>query len=657
MARRATVTLELESEEARADLQQLQSDLEDVEVQAREAGTGFSGISESAAQELAAVRAQTERTAQSMRQMGGSASTTANDLGFELVQAAQDAQFGMAGVANQIPLIAEQFTRLKSSAGGTTGALSALGSSIVGPAGIIGAITLGLPLIQQLTSELFSSSDAADEAASSAASADEAFQGLFETTQQLTQGLPNLAEAGSEVANRFDDLRAPGLTNFGGLAPGGGIASQLDRILGGRGVPSAVRNIQEGLEGSSEEAQILRDALRAAGVDVETVLGDNIQAARTEIEQSVDVFRQLGEDPVQLIEDPAVAADALERQFQEVSSRLDTLLANNLIGEEEAVQKRVDFLRKRLRQAAIEFDGITDTESFAGLLDTFGELGGRLESLESTQSDAADETERQADAAQDFLDIVQRVREAQQQLTYLGRVLGLERGQTVEGVEGAGELERPGQVLANEERDRRSKIRTLTEDMRLAGSARELGGAMRQVGQATEDVKNAQEGTNQQIAQSIRLAGNLGETLIQAAKGADREFNEVLGTIIQTVGSIVGQGNPAAGAGISVIGQIIGGFQHGGTVDTPLQIVGEAGPELAALPQGTQITSNSDTEKMLQDAASQGGGGAQVAARLDQVSQQLANLNLSADASGLHLTTEEAQAELERTGARMYPAP
>jgi hypothetical protein len=179
---------------------------------------------------------------------------------------------------------------------------------------------------------------------------------------------------------------------------------------------------------------------------------------------------------------------------------------------------------------------------------------------------------------------------------------------------------------------------------------------MRGAEEATEDVKNAQEGTNQQIAQSIRLAGNLGETLIQAAKGADREWNEVLGTIIQTVGSIVGKKNPAAGAGISVFGQIISAFQHGGEVDTPLQIVGEAGPELAALPQGTQITSNSDTEKMLQDAASRGGG-AQVAARLDQVSEQLANLNLSADASGLHLTTEEAQAELERTGARMYPAP
>jgi len=58
------------------------------------------------------------------------------------------------------------------------------------------------------------------------------------------------------------------------------------------------------------------------------------------------------------------------------------------------------------------------------------------------------------------------------------------------------------------------------------------------------------------------------------------------------VGSVLGG---PAGAAIAGGGQLIGSFQSGGIVDTPLQIVGESGPELAAMPRGTRVSSNRDT--------------------------------------------------------------
>jgi len=50
------------------------------------------------------------------------------------------------------------------------------------------------------------------------------------------------------------------------------------------------------------------------------------------------------------------------------------------------------------------------------------------------------------------------------------------------------------------------------------------------------------------------------------------------------------------------LGGLINAFDDGGVVDTPLQVVGESGPELAALPQGTRVSTARETERMLSGA-------------------------------------------------------
>jgi hypothetical protein len=53
----------------------------------------------------------------------------------------------------------------------------------------------------------------------------------------------------------------------------------------------------------------------------------------------------------------------------------------------------------------------------------------------------------------------------------------------------------------------------------------------------------------------------------------------------------------------------IGAHQHGGTVRSALQLVGERGPELAALPMGTTVFTAAQTQAMLHGGS--GGGGVQ----------------------------------------------
>ena len=64
---------------------------------------------------------------------------------------------------------------------------------------------------------------------------------------------------------------------------------------------------------------------------------------------------------------------------------------------------------------------------------------------------------------------------------------------------------------------------------------------------------------------------------------------------------------PALLVGLMIysLGKLLGFYQTGGIVNKPIQIVGEKGPEIAALPRGTRVYNNTDSKRI---AKSAGGG-------------------------------------------------
>ena len=540
--------------------------------------------------------------------MNRSASASANNLGFELVQAAQDARFGMAGVANQIPLMTEQFTQLSAKTGSTSGALRALGGSLLGPAGLIGAITLGLPLIGQLTSKLFSAGDAADEAGASAAEADKQFRGLFETTEQLASGLPNLEGAAEDVEAQLNDVGDAGVANLGGLIGGGGLLesnfiAELRQIQAGRGARSSVQEIRQAIQGSSEEAQLLQSALESAGINVERLLTANLEEARQEIEQNIATLARFGRDPVPFLEDPEVAASAIQRQFRDITTQLQSQIGDNLTSEEEALNRRIEFLRKRLKQASAQFDGISGRESFERLQMSLQFLEGRLDELEEGQSGAADETERQEQAmnglavsakqAAENMVTVRRTLNSMDQMPMQRRISTL----------GAGRTPTLGGTMLNQGRSQGDLMLQAARDAGFISQFGTLQDTLGSVGQAAQSAENdVKQSVNQELQRGVNLASQIGTTLIRAARRGGVEFEQAFGTILSAVGAtlsaIPGVGT-IAGPILGGAGQLISAFDQGGVVDTPLQVVGESGPELAALPQGTRVSTARETERML----------------------------------------------------------
>ena len=77
--------------------------------------------------------------------LGGSTVKGANSAAFamqNLGRVAQDAPFGFIGIQNNLNPLLESFARLKQESGSTGGALKALGSSLIGPAGLGIALSL-----------------------------------------------------------------------------------------------------------------------------------------------------------------------------------------------------------------------------------------------------------------------------------------------------------------------------------------------------------------------------------------------------------------------------------------------------------------------------------------------------------------------------------
>lgn len=331
----------------------------------------------------------TEQAGEAMGTMQGPAA----ELGFllsDLGTATTSWRTGLIGAANNLPGVVAGMSNMASSGTSLLSMFTGTGGLILAANALAGA----LPLLAGAFDDTSSSMDAAG---GSASGANDEFRGLLNTSRRLQDGLPGLENTVSEVESRLQDISEADLGTTFGLF-GNTFVEELEALEAGRAPFQRIRNIQDALRGSSEEAKILREALRTAGVDAERLLSQNLQEARSEIEQNVQVLRQLGEDPVQLIEDPAVAADAIRRQFEDVSDRLDEQVADDLIGEEEALDRQVRFLEERLRQASAQFDGIADEDAFAQLRTDFQAIEARAERLEQSQQGAATAAETQAKA-------------------------------------------------------------------------------------------------------------------------------------------------------------------------------------------------------------------------------------------------------------------
>jgi hypothetical protein len=142
-----------------------------------------------------------------MKSFGSKVKVGANQAGSaltDLSRIAQDAPFGFVAIQNNINPLFESFSRLRAETGSFKGALSALGSSLMGPAGIGIAITAATTLLTILAQNgFFKSAKAADDAKKKLEDYKKAVESIFENAAKEATDVQSLiAVLNSETAAR-----------------------------------------------------------------------------------------------------------------------------------------------------------------------------------------------------------------------------------------------------------------------------------------------------------------------------------------------------------------------------------------------------------------------------------------------------------------------
>ena len=331
----------------------------------------FSKRQERLQQELRATAAAQDRVASSGVVMRSSVQASANNLGFEFVQAAQDAQFGAQAVANQLPLMAEQFSQLQSKTGSTTGALFALRGSLLGPAGIIGAITLGLPLVQQLTSSLFEAGKEAESFSDQMDSAADSVFRLRDATQdpirlgleQARQSVELLSDDLNELREIRERLLSPSSPEFAAAA--GAVGTPSGSKLEPR--PTEALEALRERETISENTQNRLDEIIQQRKDLNTLL----QVQRRTLAEGSEITKA----QVQQIQEGTASTEALVTASEEGVVRFERLsgLADDLLGRYQSVNQLLRGQNRLVDQNLVTQEQVTE------------ELASRLEDAENIE--------------------------------------------------------------------------------------------------------------------------------------------------------------------------------------------------------------------------------------------------------------------------------
>ena len=138
-------------------------------------------------------------------QATGQANMALTNLG----RVVQDAPFGFIGIANNIDPLLQSFTALKASTGSTSGALKALGSSLLGGAGLGFAVSVATSLLVVFGDKLWGAGKAAKETKSDADKLKDSIQGIFsETAKEASSAAGFVSILKSETESRQRKLEA-----------------------------------------------------------------------------------------------------------------------------------------------------------------------------------------------------------------------------------------------------------------------------------------------------------------------------------------------------------------------------------------------------------------------------------------------------------------
>lgn len=538
MARRATIIIEASTGSAKKNLASLEDGLNDVDVAAVEAGEGFERMGDDAASSAATVQRATNQATTALQQQSTAAST-----------------------------VAQSQTSLRKTTSSTA---------------------------SQLTTD------------------------LVQASQDAAFGFENLAASAPFVAEQFGRLQRQA----------GGTASALGAI------GTSLTNPVTGIIAAFTLLLTFKDEIIGFFTDTADAAGDTAE----EVQSAAAQFGQINEETLGDIREDAEAQEEVLSALEDTQERLTQQQAQ-LFRDDNADPKRIQEVSQQLR--AVEnvmgvLEGSTGEvqERMAALVE-LGLPASVAESIaeaSTEQEGAADETERQEKAmnglavsakqAAENMVTVRRTLNSMDQMPMQRRISAFGAGFQAPTVGGTmlnqGQSQGGLMLEAAQDAGFVEGFMDFSDVFRGGGGGGQTGQPegleavsmsleeiQQEFGVSEDKARQFKRTANQQLGSVINAAGQLGQSLVRAFSKGERSAKSIAASLLQGVGGVlsvipgVGQ---IAGPVLGQLGGLIGAFDEGGVVNTPLQVVGESGPELAALPQGTRVSTARETERMLSGA-------------------------------------------------------
>lgn len=189
-----------------ANIRKLEQALKDIKKDLTSTGE----VAENASKKISSIGTKPAKQIQTL----GRTTANATPALQEFSRVIQDAPFGIQGVGNNIQQLTAQFGNLSKATGGPIAALKLMGSALVGPAGILLAVSAVTSLLTVFGDKLFSSKNKADELKKSLEKLNESFDaelGLNEAIEKnlklqeiSTKGI--LTDRKKIILSQFDGL-------------------------------------------------------------------------------------------------------------------------------------------------------------------------------------------------------------------------------------------------------------------------------------------------------------------------------------------------------------------------------------------------------------------------------------------------------------------
>lgn len=219
-----------------------------------------------------------DKTADTLTKKVVPGANQASNALMNLGRVAQDAPFGFIGISNNINPLLESFQRLRKETGSNAGALKALGSSLIGGGGLGLAVSVATGLLTVLAANgFFKTKDAIDKTKKSAEDFKKTVDGIFSNAAKEAAEVQSLvAVLKSETATRerklatIKELQKINPEVFGGLKMEGSLVAGLDtayqNYIANLRTVIAVKIKQQQLEKVTEEI-LKKEGITLLGTD------------------------------------------------------------------------------------------------------------------------------------------------------------------------------------------------------------------------------------------------------------------------------------------------------------------------------------------------------------------------------------------------------